>query len=65
MSLIFGTLSIVVIPFTKSAAGIKAKAEFLAPLIVTSPIKVLLPSIINFSMILPSLYSIKAINKLP
>ena len=65
ISLMFGTLSIVVTPFIKSAAGIKANAEFLAPLIVTSPTKVLLPSITSFSIILPSLHSIKVINKLP
>ena len=52
-SLIFGTFSIVHSPSINSVAGIIATAAFFAPLIFTSPVSLVGPSITNLSKTIP------------
>ena len=50
-SLILGKFSIVQIPFINNVAGIIATAEFLAPLIITSPLRGVFPVITSYKKI--------------
>ena len=52
-SLILGIFSIIEIPLTSNAAGSMATAAFFAPLIVTSPLVLLVRLLLIYPIVLP------------